>query len=497
LLRRAREVALGAYTHQDLPFESVVDAVKPERSLKHAPLFQVKLTLQNAPEGELKLSNLALSQFEFEHETAAKLELTLLLTDEPGGLGAHFEYNADLFDEATISRMGRLFEATLRQLLMQPEIRLSALEETIAGIEREELLDEKKKRQQSNFRRLKSIKPKPVAAQTEQLIKTSYLRAGETLPLVIEPTMSELDVVSWARGNLDFIRTNLARHGVLLFRGFMIKEAAEFERFAQTISPQLFKDNGEHPRKSVGGSVYTPVFYPPTDKILWHNENSFNYQWPTKIWFCCVQPAEQGGETPVVDSRRVFELINPEIRERFLRLGIMYVRNYGNGLGRHWQDIFQTGSRAEVEQMCRNSQMNFEWRGSDQLTTRAVRPAVVRHPQTGELTWFNQAQHWHVSCLDDATRDSMQSLFAEEELPRNCYYGDGSRIEDAVIEHILEIYQKLEVSFPWQSGDIMMLDNLLAAHARNKFAGARRLLVAMGDMLSYGEVDALPQMITE
>jgi amino acid adenylation domain-containing protein/FkbM family methyltransferase len=495
LLRRVREVALGAYMHQDLPFESVVDAVKPERNLKYPPLFQVKLTLQNAPEGELKLPNLALSQFEYEHETAAKLELTLLLTDEPGGLGTHFEYNADLFDEATISRMGRLFEAILAKVSLQPEISLSALEEMIAEMERAELLDKKKKRAQSNFSRLKSIKPKPVA-KTEQLIKTSYPQGGETLPLVIEPAVNELDLVSWASANLHFIRTNLARHGALLFRGFMMNEAAEFERFAQTISPQLFKDNGEHPRKSVSGSIYTPVFYPPTDKILWHNENSFNYQWPTKIWFCCVQPAEQGGETPVVDSRKVFQLIDPEIKERFIRLGIMYVRNYGNGLGRHWQDIFQTQSRVEVEQVCSKSRMDFEWRDGDQLTTRAVRPAVVTHPQTGELTWFNQAQHWHVSCLDDATRDSMHSLFSEEELPRNCYYGDGSRIEDDEMEHILEIYQRLEVSLPWQSGDVMMLDNLLAAHARNKFAGVRRLLVAMGDMLSYGEVDALPQMIT-
>ena len=82
----------------------------------------------------------------------------------------------------------------------------------------------------------------------------------------------------------------------------------------------------------------------------------------------------------------------------------------------------------------------------------------------------------------------MVSLFAEEDLPRNCYYGDGSRIEDSVMNEILSVYQHLEVSFPWQKGDILMLDNLLTAHARNHFVGPRQIMVAMGDMLDYGSV---------
>jgi alpha-ketoglutarate-dependent taurine dioxygenase len=119
-----------------------------------------------------------------------------------------------------------------------------------------------------------------------------------------------------------------------------------------------------------------------------------------------------------------------------------------------------------------------------------VRPAATSHPRTGEFAWFNQAQHWHLSCLDPETRAALRVSFNEEDYPRNCYYGDGSPIEDSVIDEILEVYRGLEVSFPWRKGDIVMLDNMLTAHGRNPFAGQRKLFVAMGEMLSYEDVKA-------
>jgi hypothetical protein len=79
-------------------------------------------------------------------------------------------------------------------------------------------------------------------------------------------------------------------------------------------------------------------------------------------------------------------------------------------------------------------------------------------------------------------------LFDENELPRMCYYGDGTPIEDPVMEEICEAYQKLETSFPWQERDILLLDNLLTAHGRNPFSGNREILVAMGEMRAYDEV---------
>lgn len=339
-----------------------------------------------------------------------------------------------------------------------------------------------------NLNKLKNIKPKVISVQREELVELNYLEPGETLPLVIQPAFHDIDLVSWAKNNKEVIEEKLLEHGAILFRGFAIDSAPEFEQFAQIFVPELFSENGEHPRKTVSGSVLTPVFYPPEKKILWHNENSFNHSWPMKIWFCCVVAAQQGGETPLVDARKVFDLIDPEIREKLTRKKLMYVRNYGRGLGLDWQTVFRSSSKLEVEKRCREEVMDFEWKDNDQLSTRAIRPAVIKHPKTGEMTWFNQAQHWHISCLDAAARESMESLFGEEDLPRNCYYGDGSIIEDCVMDHILGVYRRTEHSFPWQNGDVLMLDNLLTAHGRNPFVGERKHMVAMGEMFHYGDI---------
>jgi alpha-ketoglutarate-dependent taurine dioxygenase len=201
-----------------------------------------------------------------------------------------------------------------------------------------------------------------------------------------------------------------------------------------------------------------------------------------------VQPPPSGGETPIVDSRRVFAELDLRIQERFTSSQVMYVRNFGSGLGLDWRTVFQAEDEAALEEHCRENRIGVEWRDGGRLHTRSVRPGVVRHPVTGEMSWFNQAQHWHVSCLAPETRRSMETLFREEDFPRHCYYGDGSRIEDRDMEEILATYQRLEVSFPWQKGDVLLVDNVLTAHGRNPFTGQRKLLVAMGEMTSFEEV---------
>jgi amino acid adenylation domain-containing protein len=126
LLGRTREAALGAYAHQDLPFEKLVEELRPERSLSHAPLFQVVLTLQNAPVEALELPGLTLTPLAAGTGTA-KFDLTLSLGTGPAGLGGSWEYDRDLFDPATVVRIAERFAILLAGVAADPAARLSEL----------------------------------------------------------------------------------------------------------------------------------------------------------------------------------------------------------------------------------------------------------------------------------------------------------------------------------------------------------------------------------
>ena len=140
VLGRVREVCLGAYAHQDVPFEKLVEELEPERSLRHTPLFQVMLVLQNAPQGSLELPGLELRGFGREGQTA-KFDLLLALGEREGQLGCTFEYSTDLFEAATIARLGAHFQRLLESIVSNPQQCISELE-MLSAAEREQLLVE-------------------------------------------------------------------------------------------------------------------------------------------------------------------------------------------------------------------------------------------------------------------------------------------------------------------------------------------------------------------
>ncbi len=126
LLTQVRETTLRAYEHQDVPFEQVVGALQPERSLSHAPLFQVMFVLQNAPMGKLDLPGVSLSQFN-QQSTVAKFDLTLSMRETDQGLVGTWEYNRDLFDGSTIARMATHFQNLLSAIVENPQISVGEL----------------------------------------------------------------------------------------------------------------------------------------------------------------------------------------------------------------------------------------------------------------------------------------------------------------------------------------------------------------------------------
>jgi alpha-ketoglutarate-dependent taurine dioxygenase len=335
----------------------------------------------------------------------------------------------------------------------------------------------------------KPVKRKIVEISQKNLVKTELFQPDQWLPLVIQPAVEGVNLVAWAATNREQIETWILQHGGILFRNFNIRAVTEFEQFIQASSGALLDYSYRStPRSWVSGKIYTSTEYPAAQSIPLHNEMSYSRNWPMKICFFCVNIAEQGGETPIADSRKIFQRLAPQIKDQFMQKEVLYVRNYGDKVDLTWQDVFQTQSKPEVEDYCHRADIEFEWKDGDRLRTRQICQAIATHPKTSETVWFNQAHLFHISSLNSEVRQSLLSTFQEEDLPRNAYYGDGSPIEDSVLDEIRALYQQEAIIFSWQEGDILMLDNMLTAHGRLPFIGSRKVVVGMTEPVNHPNI---------
>lgn len=309
------------------------------------------------------------------------------------------------------------------------------------------------------------------------------LQAGMgNLPLLVQAPEPGLDLREAFAELKPLVDRHLLGCGGILFRGFEVGGAEAFREFAAAFGhPLLNYEFGSTPRSNVTQGVYTSTEYPAHQSIPLHNEQAYTLEWPMKIWFYSVIPAETGGETPIADSREVYRRVPARIRERLVDKGLMYVRNYGGGLDVAWEQVFNTEDRQVVEQYCRAHAIQCEWKDDGELRTRQVCQAVACHPLTRDMVWFNQAHLFHVSNLPPEVRESLLDVVDEEDLPRNVYYGDGTPLEDALLDEVRGVLDDCTVSFPWLRDDVLMLDNMLAAHARSPFTGKRKVVVAMAE----------------
>lgn len=334
----------------------------------------------------------------------------------------------------------------------------------------------------AGLKKLPSIRRKTLNLSPEQLVSTGFLQPDADLPFVLRPIVEDVNLADWAKLNRSFIEQQLLQHGALLFRGFNVKTAPEFADVCRAISGELLEyRERSSPRSAVAENIYTSTDYPADQSIFPHNEHSYSLTFPLRLYFFCETPALEGGETPIVSTRKVFQRLDEQLKQRFLEKKWMYVRNYGDGFGLAWETAFQTTDKQEVERYCRAAGIEVEWKEGNRLRTRQVREPVIKHPATGELIWFNHITFFNITTLAPSIRETLLTGLAMEDLPSNSYYGDGSIIEPEVVAQLREAYLKEMISFPWQRGDLLLLDNILTAHARAPYAGPRKILVAMAE----------------
>jgi non-ribosomal peptide synthetase component F len=157
LLMRVRETALGAYAHQDVPLERLVDALKVERSLSHNPLFQVWFVLQNAGGASPKLEGLSVEEIPLETE-AIRHDLQLSMSEAPAGLAGEFDYATDIFDASTVARLGESFERLLLRVLANPGLSLEDLRGSLDGDVRRHQRERRDALEKESRERLKDVR---------------------------------------------------------------------------------------------------------------------------------------------------------------------------------------------------------------------------------------------------------------------------------------------------------------------------------------------------
>jgi alpha-ketoglutarate-dependent taurine dioxygenase len=322
---------------------------------------------------------------------------------------------------------------------------------------------------------------------------TDPLLNDRPIPLVPEmpADRSERAAVKWAARQAEAIREIVSRKGVLLIRGFDIATPESFRALCQAIEPDLRGyTGGDSPRTGLADKVYTSTEYDAELEVLLHNELSYAGWSPRVVFFGCLVPALEGGETPVADGREIYRALPARIVEQFESRGIAYLQHLWDadgepGIGKSWQETFETTDRGEVEAYLERSGMSWEWTAFG-LRTRAPHSAVVSHPITGEKCWWNQADQWHralgsvktsFGAGDDPRFDPATA--GEETLGNHVTYGDGGEINVPDLETIRTVNRSVEIVFPWQAGDVMVVDNILAMHGRKPYRGPRRVVVAM------------------
>jgi amino acid adenylation domain-containing protein len=485
-----REGSLQAFEHDALPFDQIVDAAQVPRDRRWHPLVQMLFVMQNAPLPDLDLPGLAVTPIAIA-PTHSKFDMALFVSTQNDCWHVDWVYATALFRRVTIDTFASAWQALLEQLVTHPDTPLAAAFDAAdatlsakhpAAGARPAPAAGKLKGLVARKRPRETDAAGPTTTVERPLVRTWSDDALGPLPVFIEPTVSDLDPVAWASANRSFIEGLLQQHAMILFRNFTLPNARAFEAFAEAMSPGLYGGYGDLPKNEGGERTYKSTPYPEKEMILFHNESAHLDRWPRKQWFFCELPSKVGGATPVVDCRRMMAVLPATVAEKFERLSLRYVRTFTNGLDVPWQTFFKTESRADVEARCRAADIEWAWLDNNELQIRTAAPAVISHPQTGEKSFFNQIQLHHPYFLKPEVRDDLLKMVGAARLPRSVRYGDGSEIEEAELAEISRAYEACAVRFDWKVGDVAMLDNMLAAHARDPYQEPRKIVVAMGEM---------------
>lgn len=311
---------------------------------------------------------------------------------------------------------------------------------------------------------------------------------GETVfPRIFVPADDESadqsGLIGWMKESREEILADTTRHGAVAIRGFDTPDVDDFDAVVAALGLENFpyeKSLSNAVRINRTPRVFSANEAPPDVRIFFHHEMAQTPLYPKYIFFFCEVAAESGGATPLCRSDVLYQRLQdvcPAFADKCERDGLKYTNvmpgsdDPNSGMGRSWQKTLGVDSRDAAELRLAELGYSFAWQ--DDGCLRATTPTLpaVMEVSPGRKTFFNQLIAAYCGWSDDRNDPS-----------KAIRHGDGSLLDADAVKTAVELAEALSYDHAWRAGDIVLLDNTVAMHARRPFRGTRKVLASLAEM---------------
>lgn len=291
---------------------------------------------------------------------------------------------------------------------------------------------------------------------------------------------SMAEVKPWINAVRDAELEALATHGAILYRGFPVSDAEDFDAFIRAFGLDSFtyeESLSNAVRVNKTDLVFTANEAPPEVSIYLHHEMAQTPLFPSRLFFCCTRAPQARGETPICRSDVLLERLDA-VDSAFVAAcaerGVRYANTMPgdddpeSGQGRSWRSTLGADTREAAEARLATLGYEHEWLADGSLRATTPRLPAVRTLADGRRVFFNQLiaafRGW-----EDARNEAAKSI----------RFGDDSAIPAGSMQVAIELADELSFDLAWQAGDIALIDNFLVMHGRRPFAGKRTVLASL------------------